>query len=162
MGKCLKARRVQDDLDVMYSYIPSNQENNDDPANNDAILEQALTISAKEGREKMNELWSQIVLKQEKDNEKPEDVPDNEGENESEDNDNEEEQEILASDIEGDCKEYGTAQEIVCNGSELRQYSETEHKLTRRNINLEKTMTLEDFECSNEQQNLEDVNGLPA
>ena len=56
MGKRLKARRVQDDMDVLYSYLPPDAVDDVDPADRDDVLKQALTISAKEGKEKMDKV----------------------------------------------------------------------------------------------------------
>ena len=56
MGKRLKARRVQDDMDVLYSYLPPDAVDDVDPADRDDVLKEALTISAKEGKEKMDKV----------------------------------------------------------------------------------------------------------
>ena len=56
MGKRLKARRVQDDMDVLYSYLPLDAVDDVDPADHDDVLKEALTISAKEGKEKMDKV----------------------------------------------------------------------------------------------------------
>ena len=56
MGKRLKARRLQDDMDVLYSYLPPDTVDDIDPADRDDVLKQALTISAKEGKEKMDKV----------------------------------------------------------------------------------------------------------
>ena len=56
MGKRLKARRLQDDMDVLYSYLPPDAVDDVDPAERDDVLKQALTISAKEGKEKMDKV----------------------------------------------------------------------------------------------------------
>ena len=56
MGKRLKARRVQDDMDVLYSYLPLDAVDDVDPADRDDVLKEALTISAKEGKEKMDKV----------------------------------------------------------------------------------------------------------
>ena len=56
MGKRLKARRLQDDMDVLYSYLPPDAVDDVDPADCDDVLKQALTISAKEGKEKMDKV----------------------------------------------------------------------------------------------------------
>ena len=56
MGKRLKARRLQDDMDVLYSYLPPDAVDDVDPADRDDVLKQALTISAKEGKEKMDKV----------------------------------------------------------------------------------------------------------
>ena len=56
MGKRLKARRLQDDMDVLYSYLPPDAVDDVDPADRDDVLKEALTISAKEGKEKMDKV----------------------------------------------------------------------------------------------------------
>ena len=56
MGKRLKARRLQDDMDVLYSYLPPDAVDDVDPADHDDVLKEALTISAKEGKEKMDKV----------------------------------------------------------------------------------------------------------
>ena len=56
MGKRLKARRLQDDMDVLFSYLPPDAVDDVDPADRDDVLKQALTISAKEGKEKMDKV----------------------------------------------------------------------------------------------------------
>ena len=64
MGKRLKARRLQDDMDVLYSYLPPDAVDDVDPADRDDVLKQALTISAKEGKEKMDKVIKmKIVVK---------------------------------------------------------------------------------------------------
>ena len=67
MGKRLKARRVQDDMDVLYSYLPLDAVDDVDPADRDDVLKEALTISAKEGKEKMDKVtkisFAYFVLK---------------------------------------------------------------------------------------------------
>ena len=64
MGKRLKARRLQDDMDVLYSYLPPDAVDDVDPADRDDVLKQALTISAKEGKEKMDKvIRMKIVVK---------------------------------------------------------------------------------------------------
>ena len=61
MGKRLKARRLQDDMDVLYSYLPPDAVDDVDPADRDDVLKQALTISAKEGKEKMDKVIKCLI-----------------------------------------------------------------------------------------------------
>ena len=55
MGKRLKARRKFDEMDVMQSYIPIDTQD-DDPAEKDTDLKNALEESMKLGEEKMTKV----------------------------------------------------------------------------------------------------------
>ena len=55
MGKRLKARRKFDEMDVMQSYIPIDK-HDDDPADKDDDLKNALEASMKLGEEKMSKV----------------------------------------------------------------------------------------------------------
>ena len=55
MGKRLKARRKFDEIDVMQSYMPI-ENDDDDPADKDKDLKEALDASLKVGEEKMSKV----------------------------------------------------------------------------------------------------------
>jgi hypothetical protein len=55
MGKTLKARRKFDEMDVMQSYIPI-ENHDDDPADKDTNLKNALEASLKLGEENMSKV----------------------------------------------------------------------------------------------------------
>merc|ERR1712223_2257331 len=82
MGKKLIARRKHDELDVMQSYIPLDNQI-EDPADQDPELRKLLEESAKSAESKMNKVLNDFVLKQVEIKEEPEEVPDDEIVNEN-------------------------------------------------------------------------------
>merc|ERR1719414_1696383 len=82
MGKKLIARRKHDELDVMQSYIPLDNQI-EDPADQDPELRTLLEASAKSAESKMNKVLNDFVLKQVEIKEEPEEVPDDEIVNEN-------------------------------------------------------------------------------
>ena len=56
MGKRLKARRRHDEMDVMHSYIPLDEQDNADPADIDGELKKTLEKSQKIGEERMTQV----------------------------------------------------------------------------------------------------------
>lgn len=52
----LKQRRQLDDIEVLNSYVPEGQEDEEDPAEKDPKLNEILKTSLKEGTAKMNNL----------------------------------------------------------------------------------------------------------
>ena len=56
LGKQLKARRTHDELDVMQSYIPLENQDDPDPAEQDKELQEILKESSRKGEENMTKV----------------------------------------------------------------------------------------------------------
>ena len=56
LGKQLKARRKHDELDVMQSYIPLENQDDPDPAEQDEEMQKVLQESSRKSEEKMTKV----------------------------------------------------------------------------------------------------------
>jgi len=92
VGRHLKDRRYRDDMDVIDSYIPDDQNEEEPPEKDSSELRSILEENDKAAKKRLDEVVNEFAEKQETQKEEPKEVDDDEPESSKEEDDGEEEE----------------------------------------------------------------------